>query len=101
VAFDKSNGAKLNLSNGRGEDFYITDLSGIETLYASGGGYLGGITEVLPKNSITITGKGQVQWNGKNGDYRPYRLQTGVVFGIEDQGRYPNKRKYNLVLDIK
>ena len=61
----------------------------------------GSFTDVLPKNIIIITVKGQVHWNGKPGDYRPYRLQTEVVYGKEIQWRYSNVKKYNLVLDIK
>ena len=52
-------------------------------------------------SAITITSKSQVQWNGKTGDYRPYRIEAIVIFGEEDQGRHPNLRKYNLVIDAK
>jgi hypothetical protein len=42
-----------------------------------------------------------VEWNGKPGDYRPYRLQTEVVYGKEIEGRYTNLKTHNLVLDVK
>jgi hypothetical protein len=90
---------KLNLSNSRGEDFDITELHGIGTAFQSYDGLRGSFTDVLPGNIILITGKGQVRWNGKPGDYRPYRIQTEAYFGIESNGRYPDKKKINIVLN--
>ena len=91
----------LSLSNGRGEEFGINELQGIETVSEYPEGIRGSFTDVLPKNIIIITVKGQIRWNGKPGDYRPYRLQTEVVYGKETNGRYSNVKKYNLVLDVK
>ena len=101
VAFDtssKRNGNTPSLSNGRGEEFYITELNGIETVFSSFNGFRGSLTDVLPNNSITITGKGQVQWNGKNGDYRPSRLLENEASVFRDRSpgtAFPNLRKYN------
>lgn len=92
----------FNLSNSRGDEFKATEVSGVETAYDNGGGeFMGAVTDIPPKTAITIVSKSQVRWTGKPGEYRPYRLQTTVVFGEEDQGRHPDLRKYNLVLDIK
>lgn len=91
----------LNLSNSRGDDFKATEISGIEKAFEFGNGFSGALTDIPPKSAITITSKSQVRWSGKPGDYRPYRLQTEVVFGEEANGRHPNLRKYNLVIDIK
>jgi TolB-like protein len=91
----------LNLSNSRGDDFKATEISGIEKAFQSGNGFSGALTDVPPKSAITITSKSQVRWTTKPGDYRPYRLQTEVVFGEEVDGRHPNLRKYNLIVDVK
>lgn len=101
VAVDQTGGAQVNLSNNREETFDITELAGIKTASQSFNGYSGGLSDVPPKSAIIITGKGQVRWNGKPGDYRPYRLQTGIVFGAESNGRHPDLKTYNLVLDVK
>ena len=91
----------LNLSNARDDEFKATELSGIEKAFESGNGFSGAVTDVLPRSAITITSKSQVRWTTKPGDYRPYKLQTEIVFGEEVNGRHPNLRKQNLVLDIK
>lgn len=91
----------LNLSNSRSDDFKATEISGIEKAFESGGGFSGALTDVPPKSAITITSKSQVRWTTKPGDYRPYRLQAEVVFGEEVDGRHPNLRKHNLILDAK
>ncbi len=92
----------LVLSNGRGEEFEINEIHGIEAVSQYPEGFRGGsFTDVLPKNIIIITVKGGVHWNGKPGDYRPYRLETELVYGKEINGRYSNVKKYNLVLDVK
>ena len=101
VAINNSRGNKINLSNGRGEEFYITDLSGIETVFQSSEGFRGYLTDVMPGSAIVITGKGQVMWNGRGGDYRPYRIQAEMVFGKESQGRHPDLKKFNMVLDVR
>lgn len=93
---------KFNLSNSRGDDFKATEVSGIDTAFESGNGALqGSFTDIPPKTAITIVSKSQVRWAGKSGEYRPYRLQAIVYFSEESEGRYPNQRKYNLVMDIK
>ena len=91
----------LNLSNSRGDEFKATEISGIEKAFASGDGFRGAVTDIPPKTAITITSKSQVLWNGRPGDYRPYRLQTEIIFSEEASGRYPNLRKHNLIVDIK
>jgi TolB-like protein len=91
----------FNLSNSRGDDFQATEISGIEKAVTSAYGFGGALTDIPPKSAITITSKSQVLWTGKPGDYRPYRLQTEVVFGEEVNGRPSNLRKHNLILDIK
>ena len=88
----------LNFDNERGDDFYIDTLHGVETITP---GYNGTLTEVLPKNILNITIEGQVNWIGTPGEYRPYRLQTEVIYGKETEGRYASSKTYNLVLDIK
>lgn len=91
----------LNLSNSRSDDFKATEISGIEKAFESGTGFSGALTDVPPKSAITITSKSQVRWTTKPGDYRPYRLQAEIVFGEEVDGRHPNLRKHNLIVDIK
>ncbi|HUJ12104.1 MAG TPA: hypothetical protein VL171_19015, partial [Verrucomicrobiae bacterium] len=91
----------FNLTNSRGDEFRATDVSGIDTAFDRGGTIYGSVSDLPPKSSITISAKSQVRWNGRPGDYRPYRLQTVLIFGEEKQGRHPDLRKYNLVLDIK
>lgn len=91
----------FNLSNSRGDTFRATEVTGIDTAFQSFGGYQGSLTDISPKSAITIVAKSQVGWTGKAGEYRPYRFQTEVVFGAESNGRHPDLRKYNLVLDIK
>ena len=101
VAFNPDFYDKLNLSNSRGDEFKATDVHGIDTAFDHNDGqYQGSFTDVLPRNSIMITAKSQVRWTGRPGDYRPYRLQTVVIFGIESEGRYPDLKKYNLVLSV-
>lgn len=101
VAFEADPYNNLHLSNSRGDEFKATELKGVGTAFKSYNGYQGELTDVPPNSAITITSKSQVQWNGKPGDYRPYRIEAIVFFGEEDQGRYPNLRKYNLVIDAK
>ncbi|MDR3459420.1 MAG: FlgO family outer membrane protein [Verrucomicrobiae bacterium] len=92
----------LSLRNSRGDEFQTGHMPGIECVTEmSGGGVMGKLTEVLPSSSIVITGNSKVSWNGKPGDYRPYRLQVEVFFGVQSQGRYNDIKKRNLVLDIK
>lgn len=90
---------KISVSNSRGEDFDVTELRGIGTVFELNGNLMGTFTDVPPGSKIIITGKGQVAWNGKPGDYRPYRIQTEAFFGVESQGRYLDKKKINLILD--
>lgn len=101
VALEADPYNNFHLSNSRGDEFRATDVSGIESAYERGGTFFGEVTDVPPKSSITISSKSQVAWTGKPGDYRPYRLQAIVIFGEEKQGRHPDLRKYNLVLDVK
>ena len=91
----------FNLTNNRGDEFRATDVSGVETAFDRGGRFFGSVTDIPPKSSITISSRSQVRWTGRPGDYRPYRLQTVIIFGGERQGRHPDLRKYNLVLDVK
>ena len=102
VAFEPDPYHKLNLTNSRGEDFQVINLSGIGTAFTRYDGSLSGsMTDIPPRSSILISVKTQVLWTGKAGDYRPYRLQTVIFFGAEDKGTYPDINKYNLVMDIK
>jgi TolB-like protein len=91
----------LTFDNERGDSFYIDILHGAGTVAEYPNGFRGSLTEVLPRNIIIISIEGQVEWNGKPGDYRPYRLQTEVVYGKEIEGRYTNLKTHNLVLDVK
>lgn len=90
---------KISLSNSRGEEFEIVDLRGIGPLVNGPTGLPGGYLDIPPRSAMIITGKGQVAWNGKPGDYRPYRLQMEVLFGKESQGQYVDIRSINLLLD--
>jgi len=92
---------KFNLINSRGDQFEVTEVSGIDTAFEGFGGVRGSVTDISPKSSSTIVAKSQVRWTGRPGEYRPYHLQTEVIFGAESEGRHPDLRKYNLVLDIK
>lgn len=91
----------FNLSNSRGDVFRVTETSGIGKAFDVDGTFHGSLTDVLPRTAITITAKSQVRWTGKPGDYRPYRLQTELIFGPEENGRYSQLKKHNLVVDIK
>lgn len=91
----------FNISNKRGDEFRLDTLQGIGRAFEAFDGLHGSFTDVLPGNAILITGKAYVRWNGRPGDYRPYRIQTETYFSPESQGRYPNKKKINLVLDVK
>ena len=101
VALDPDFYNKFNVTNSRGEDFRAFEVTGVETAFERGDGFNGSLTDISPNTSITITAKSQVRWNGKPGDYRPYRLQTVVIFGEENNGRHPNLRKHNLIIDVK
>jgi curli biogenesis system outer membrane secretion channel CsgG len=101
VAFETDPARNLHLTNKRGDEFQATELKGIGTAFKRQDGVYGELTDIPPKSAITITSKSQVTWNGKKGDYRPYRLSVIVLFGEENQGRYPNIRQYNLVLDVE
>ena len=92
---------KISLSNSRGEEFEIVDLRGIGPLVNGPTGLPGGYIDVPPRSTRTIVGKGQVAWNGKPGDYRPYHLQMDVIFGVESQGQYLDLRNATLLLDSK
>lgn len=92
---------KISLSNSRGEEFEIVDLRGIGPLVNGPTGLPGGYIDLPPRSTRTIVGKGQVAWNGKPGDYRPYRLQMDVIFGVESQGQYLDLRNVTLLLDSK
>lgn len=91
---------KYNLSNSRGEEFKGIEVAGINKVSL---GYYGSdntLTEIPPKSAIIIVSKSQLISREKC-DYRPFRLQTMVFFGEEENGKYPDIRKYNLLLDIK
>ena len=90
-----------HLNNSREEEFETFEVNGIAMGGLTFGNLWGSITDIPPKCSITIVAKSHLRWNGKPGDYRPYRLQTEVLFGVEDKGRYVDLKKHNLVLDIK
>ena len=92
---------KMNFSNGRGDVFKVTEVTGIDTVYQTFSGFSGSTTDIAPQSAITIVAKSQVHWSGKAGDYRPYRFQTEVVFGAEAKDSMLEMRKYNLVLNIK
>ncbi len=90
-------------SNSRGDNFQTTEVTGIEPglIDQYSGAFSGSMTDIPPKSSIIIVSKSYARWNGKSGDYRPYRLQTLIFFGEENLGRYQNVGKFNLVTDIK
>jgi curli biogenesis system outer membrane secretion channel CsgG len=91
----------FNLSNRRGDVFRATEVTGVGTIYQSFAGFSGSLTDISPKSAITIVAKSQVGWMGQAGEYRPYHFQTEVTFSPKTDGRYPEMRKYNVVLDIK
>lgn len=101
VAFEADPYKNLHLTNKRGDEFQSIELKGVGTAFKRPDALYGELTDIPPKSAITITSKSQVQWNGKPGDYRPYRLAVIVFFGEEAQGRHPNIRQYNLVLDVE
>jgi len=92
----------FNISNSRGDEFRTYEVIGIGTAFEHvNGGFNGAVTDISPKTAIMVVAKASVRWNGKPGDYRPYRLQTILVFGEEHNGRHPNLRKDNLIIDVK
>lgn len=94
--------SKFNLSNSRGDEFKATEVTGIDTIFDRYGRYQGSLTSIPPKSSIKITAKSQFVAHGKFDDYRPYRLQTVVIWGTEkENNRFTDPRKYNLELEIK
>jgi TolB-like protein len=101
VALHPDHYNNFNLSNSRGDEFRATEVNGIDKAFEGFGGFQGSVSDIPPRSAITISSKSSVRWTGKPGDYRPYRLQTVVIFGEEQQGRHSNLRKYNLVLDVK
>lgn len=102
VAINPSIYQNFNLSNSRGDEFKATEVTGIDTAYDEGyNNFRGSLTDILPRSSITIVAKSQFLEYGNRGDYRPYRLQTELIWGIENQGRHHDLKKYNLVMDIK
>lgn len=102
VGIDPGQRNTFNLSNSRGDEFQSTEVTGINTVYDRDDNvFYGTMTDVLPSSSILIVTKSQCFWNGKGGDYRPFRFQAVLVFGEEMNGRHPNLKKYNAILDIK
>jgi TolB-like protein len=102
VAIETTIDGKFNLSNSRGDEFHAYEVTGIEKTYDQGTGiYQDILTDIPPRSSIMIVSKSQCRGDGNLGDYRPYRLQTLMIWGVEDKGRHPNLKKYNLVMDIK
>ena len=92
---------KYNISNDRGDEFKAFELSGIEKGFEGYAGFQGGLTDIPPKSSIKIVSKSRTHWTGKPGPYPPFHFQTEVFFGAESQGRHPELKKFNLVLDVK
>lgn len=102
VALEPDFYKKFNLSNSHGDEFKTTEVAGIETAFEGyDGRFQGSFTDILPKSSITLVAKGQFLLSGKAEDARPYRLQTMAIWGVKENGRYPNLKKHNLVMDIK
>lgn len=89
----------IKLSNSRDEDFKATEVVGLETDFAMGS-RRNAMTEILPRNAAVATIRLQVPWDGKPGDYRPYRLQAMLAFRIESKGDFEKPKKHNLVIDI-
>lgn len=93
---------QFSLSNNRGDVFEVNKVSGIGLAFKSFMGYNGSFQDIPPQSSTTVVAESQVEWHGaRPGDYRPYHLQTEVLFGTDDQGRIANVRTYNLVMDIR
>jgi TolB-like protein len=101
VAFPPDRYRDIDFRNSRQDWFEVTDVAGIESAFEQNGQLRGSLTDIPPQTSISVVAKSQVRWNGKPGDYRPYRFQTMVIFGHESKGQYNNVRKYNLILEIK
>jgi TolB-like protein len=101
VGLQKGFRNNFSFSNSRGEAFEVTEVTGIGTVFESFNGLSGQLTDIPPKSSIVLVAKSQAALEGKAGDYRPYRMSTVVYYGTEDQGRYPEVKKYNLVLDVR
>lgn len=83
--------------NNRGDEFklYYNNISGIPLVM-----YPQYLTDVKPGGTLIAHLKFQTQWNGKAGNYVPYRLQTTIMVGIEDQGRYGGVKNQNFVIEI-
>jgi TolB-like protein len=91
------------IENQRGDSFESTDISGIINADISPyrvGPYAGDLTDIAPGSSIKVMAKSHVRWTGRAGDYRPYRLQVGILFGKESNGRFSSLRKHNMIIDI-
>ena len=103
VALEDNVYDKMIVSNSRGDEFRAIkgDVSGIDTAFGEGDRFFGNVTDIPPKGSLRVVAKSQVQWTGRAGEYRPYRLQASVIVGIESQGRYPGIRNHNVVIDIE
>jgi TolB-like protein len=88
---------ETKILNGRGDEFklYYNNISGIPLVM-----YPQYLTDVKPGGSLIATLKFQTQWNGKSGNYGPYRLQATIMVGVEDQGRYGNLKNQNFVIEI-
>src|SRR5262249_24987392 len=90
-----------HLTNNPEEGCERVEVNGIATGGLTLGTPWGSFTDIPPRSAVTVIGKTSVRWTGKPGDYRPYRLQTEVLFGVEVKGRYLDLKKHNLVLDVK
>jgi hypothetical protein len=93
----------LTLLNKRNEEFKAFRISGIETGFGDNDGrFQGSLTEIAPRGAIVVIANAQGSWSaGRPGDFRPYYLQAPFVFAEQQDGAYPNQKKYNLVVDIK
>lgn len=91
----------FKLSNGNGEDFDACDVTGINNGFVDEGRFYGSMTDIPPGGSITIVANSQRMTNEKTVGMFPFRLQTGLYWAIDVNGRYPNVKTHNLIMDVK
>lgn len=97
--------AQTSLINNRGDKFLIYSgsggVSGVGIIKDLGNGdSRGSFTEIPAKDSIVSTIELTIPYARDAGEYPPYRFQSEIFAGIEENGRYVNVKKHNFVIDV-
>ncbi len=93
-------GGATRLVNSRGDEFELSEMTGMSRAGLVSGSFWGNFTEIPPGTSVKCTIKYYIRWNEKAGDYRPYRLQAEVFVGREENGKQVEVKKHNVLIDV-